>query len=131
MLSEFYINFNQSFNQKEVCMKKVKKWLGIAGLASLLLVPIGCGTCPEDKALMQEAIKAAEEAKAAAAQCQNLQESLARIEAAAQRAEAAAQQAAMAAERADAAANRAAQAAAKADTAATKIERVFEKSLRK
>ncbi len=113
-------------------MKKgVKKWLGMAGLATLLLAPIGCGTCPEDKTLMQQAIKASEEAKAAAAKCQNLNESLARIEAAAQRAEAAAQQAAMAAERADAAANRAAQAAARADAAAKKMERVFEKSLRK
>jgi len=112
-------------------MDKVKKWIGALGLASLLVVPIGCGLSQEDRALMEEAIKASKEAKAAALQCQNLKESIARVETAAQRAEAASQAATMAAERADAAANRAAQAAAKAEAAATKIERVFEKSLRK
>jgi len=93
---------------KYVVLPAVVCSLGLAGCA---------GLSKEDRTLMDSAIKASQEAKAAAAK--------------ADAAAAAAKKAEDAAMSAQSAANKASDAAARAEAAATKMEKIFDKSLKK
>jgi len=117
-----------------------KRWAILKPVLSLLLalslftLP-GCGLSKEDKTLINQGIKAAEESKAAASRAEaatkRLEDVASRLESAARKAEEAAAAAAAAADRADAATNRASEAASRAETTAKKTERIFEKTLLK
>ncbi len=112
---------------KEGTMKYISRAIVLAALPIALNLG-GCALNKEDKALVEKAIKSADEAKASA---QKAEDAASKAAAAVGQVQQAASSAAESAKRAEAAANKAADAADRAAAAATKMERIFEKGLKK